>query len=294
MGVTITHTDSDGIICAYLINKYVEKTKRIMFSNPVKIKDTIAWSLIEEWEIDRLYVLDISGNERAFRVASIYESVVWIDHHEWRPVNVYKNIEVTIMNEPSAARVVSRKYGIEDPLVEMADHLDQNSPSSDMENDFRDLISSIRNFYHRERDFRLEKLVFEMMENGVEKVIEENRKEIDAFRKEMDELKENIRGRVVSKNVNGKIVYIVETERNIPVYKIQEILDENWDLLVVIYSRKGKGSPMWKIEFRSRELDILPLARIFGGGGHSKAAGASIYDSFNIDELLRVLSMLYR
>jgi oligoribonuclease NrnB/cAMP/cGMP phosphodiesterase (DHH superfamily) len=294
LSLTITHTDSDGIISAYLINKYVEKTKRVMFSNPMRIKDTIARSLIEEWEIERLYVLDISGNERALRVASIYDSVVWIDHHEWEPSNNYKNIEITIEREPSAARVVSKKYGIEDPVVDMADHLDQNSPINDIEKDFRDMISSIRNSHQRNKEYMLEKVVFEMIDNDVKTLIEKNRNSIDNFRLEIKRMEEEIKKNVIIKNINGKRLAIVETDRNIPVYKIQEMIDAEWDILVVIYSRLNPRYPYWKIELRSKELNILPIARLYGGGGHRLAAGANIFDNFELDELLRAFTMLYR
>jgi nanoRNase/pAp phosphatase (c-di-AMP/oligoRNAs hydrolase) len=294
LSLTITHTDSDGVITAYLINKYVERSKRIMFSNPSRIKDTILRSLIEEWEIKRLYVLDISGNERALRVASIYDYVVWIDHHEWIPENKYKNIEITIENEPSAARVVSKKYGIEDPIVDFADHLDQNSPQNDLEVDFRDLISSIRNSYQRERDHILEKIVFDMMDNDLKTIIDLNKKNIENFRIEMERLKSRIRENIKNIKVNDKNVYIVETDKNIPVYKIQEIVPKDWDLIVVIYKRIRGSYTSWKIEFRSRELDILPVAKLFGGGGHKKAAGANIIYNFEIDQLLRAISIFYK
>ncbi|MVT13183.1 MAG: hypothetical protein GPW16_02725 [Euryarchaeota archaeon] len=294
MSLTITHTDSDGVITAYLINKYVERSKRIMFSNPSRIKDTILRSLIEEWEIKRLYVLDISGNERALRVASVYDYVVWIDHHEWIPENKYKNIEITIENEPSAARVVSKKYGIEDPIVDFADHLDQNSPQNDLEVDFRDLISSIRNSYQRERDHILEKIVFDMMDNDLKTIIDLNKKNIENFRIEMERLKSRIRENIKNIKVNDKNVYIVETDKNIPVYKIQEIVPKDWDLIVVIYKRIRGSYTSWKIEFRSRELDILPVAKLFGGGGHKKAAGANIIYNFEIDQLLRAISIFYK
>jgi len=294
LSLTITHTDSDGVITAYLINKYVERSKRIMFSNPSRIKDTILRSLIEEWEIKRLYVLDISGNERALRVASIYDYVVWIDHHEWIPENKYKNIEITIENEPSAARVVSKKYGIEDPIVDFADHLDQNSPQNDLEVDFRDLISSIRNSYQRERDHILEKIVFDMMDNDLKTIIDLNKKNIENFRIEMERLKSRIRENIKNIKVNDKNVYIVETDKNIPVYKIQEIVPKDWDLIVVIYKRIRGSYTSWKIEFRSRELDILPVAKLFGGGGHKRAAGASIIYNFEIDQLLRAISIFYK
>ncbi|MFP3317885.1 MAG: DHHA1 domain-containing protein [Thermoplasmata archaeon] len=294
MSLTITHTDSDGVITAYLINKYVERSKRIMFSNPSRIKDTILRSLIEEWEIKRLYVLDISGNERALRVASIYDSVVWIDHHEWIPENKYKNIEITIENEPSAARVVSKKYGIEDPIVDFADHLDQNSPQNELEVDFRDLISSIRNSYQREKDHILEKIVFDMMDNDLKTIIDLNKKNIENFRIEMERLKSRIRENIKNIKVNDKNVYIVETDKNIPVYKIQEIVPKDWDLIVVIYKRIRGSYTSWKIEFRSRELDILPVAKLFGGGGHKRAAGANIIYNFEIDQLLRAISIFYK
>jgi len=107
-------------------------------------------------------------------------------------------------------------------------------------------------------------------------------------------LKSRIRENIKNIKVNDKNVYIVETDKNIPVYKIQEIVPKDWDLIVVIYKRIRGSYTSWKIEFRSRELDILPVAKLFGGGGHKKAAGASIIYNFEIDQLLRAISIFYK
>lgn len=261
-----------------------------MFSNANKIKDTIARSLIEEWEIEKLYILDISGNEKAFRVASVYNNVIWIDHHEWTVECKYKNIEITLSNDFSAASVISKKYGISDRLVEIADHLDQNTPKNEVEEGFRDLISSIRNLQNRDREKIAESLVFSMLNTDIEEIIEKNKNYIINFRNEMEKIKEKLKSEIVRKKINNINLIFIKTDKNIPVYKIQEMLEENWDILIVLYSKNY----FWKIEFRSKDLNILPLAIIYGGGGHKKAAGASLYENPDINEILKLVETIYK
>ena len=106
----------------------------------------------------------------------------------------------------------------------------------------------------------------------------------------MEKIKEKLKSEIVRKKINNINLIFIKTDKNIPVYKIQEMLEENWDILIVLYSKNY----FWKIEFRSKDLNILPLAIIYGGGGHKKAAGASLYENPDINEILKLVETIYK
>jgi len=288
----IAHQDSDGIISAYLIQKYVEKADRIIFSNPSTIKDAIARSIIGEINLDRLYILDIAGNDHAVHLSSVYGKTIWIDHHQWAPVTKYENVEIYIMQEPSAAQVVSNVFNIDDYMVEMANHIDQNDLKTSLERDFRDLISAIRLFKGRATQRTLEDLVNDLTKREVEKIISENQEMIENFRKYIDGIRKKIENDIIFMKINGKNIAILETDENIPVYKIEEAMDSSkWDVLIVKYLRYGRDYTYTKLEFRSKNTDVLKIARAFGGGGHIFAAGASLNGIISFNDIINAINL---
>ncbi|MGC8610279.1 MAG: hypothetical protein ACP5GR_04270 [Thermoplasmata archaeon] len=283
--------DSDGVISAYLIVKYVEKPKRIYFSNPSIIKDSIARSILGDDNLDKLYVLDIAANEIALKLASVYNKAIWIDHHQWAPIKNYDNVEIHLMNEPSAAAVIGNVYLIYDNLIEMANHLDQNQPQNDKEIKFRDLISSLRFYKGRGVEYALENLVYKMTEVDVDSIIEENIELIEAFQNDIKKIENEIKSNTKKFIIKNYRVTIIETKANIPVYKIQEIVDDDWDILIVKFVRFNRDFVFTKFEFRSKGPDVLKLAIAFGGGGHIRAAGASLKGVIPLEDLLNALNV---
>lgn len=288
----ITHMDSDGIISAYLIQKYVDPARKFVFSNPSTIRDAIARSIIGESNLDRLYITDIAGNDHAVHLSSVYERAIWLDHHQWAPITKYDNVEIYIMQEPSAAQVVSNVFGIDDYMVEMANHIDQNDPKTKVEEDFRDLISAIRFFKSKVTQKTLEDLIMDLTKRDVERIINENYEMIENFKKYINSMRKKIEKNIVFLKINGKKIAIVETDENIPVYKIEESIDPSkWDVLVVKYIRSGRDYTYTKLEFRSKSADVLKIARAFGGGGHILAAGASLSGIISFNDILNAINL---
>ncbi|MGC8585129.1 MAG: DHH family phosphoesterase [Thermoplasmata archaeon] len=291
MSNIITHMDADGVISAYLIVKYVEKPKRIYFSNPSIIKDSIAKSILGEDNLDKLYILDIGGNEIALRLAAVYNRTIWIDHHQWAPIKHYDNVEIHIAYEPSAAAVIGNLYMIFDNMIEVANNLDQNKPSNVREIKFRDMISALRFYKGRAIEYALENLVYKMAEKDIDRIIEENNELIESFIDEIKKLENEIKANTKKFIIKDYKVTVIETKANIPVYKIQEIIDDDWDILVVKFTRFNREFVYTKLEFRSKGPDILKVAIPLGGGGHIKAAGASLKGIITLDQLLSALNI---
>ncbi len=292
MATLITHLDSDGILSGYLLNRYVEKTEKIYFSSPTYIKDTIAKTIIGPWDPSKLYILDITGDKLSLRVASSYYEVIWIDHHIWGEIENYPNVKIHVALEKSAAQVLANLFKISDPMVEVANHIDQNRIDTTFERDLRDMISAVRNSKDLDYNRFFENIIYADNSQKIEEIVKENFNLIDIFRNEMDLIKDELSDKIYRFTIKEKSVILVEPHRDIPVYKIEEMFDgEEWDVLVVKYIKMNKYSYITKLEFRSREVDVQKIAKFFNGGGHKNASGATINGLLTKLEIVNALNL---
>ena len=59
-------------------------------------------------------------------------------------------------------------------------------------------------------------------------------------------------------------------------------------------NNKYKNKRFTKVEFRTHtDRDILELAKLFGGGGHKLASGATIMDGLDVEELIKSIGSYY-
>ncbi len=292
MATLITHLDSDGILSGYLLNKYVEKTQRIYFSSPTYIKDTIARTIVGTWDPSKLYILDIAGDKLSLRVASTYYEVIWIDHHIWGEIENYNNVKIHVSLEKSAAQVLANLFKISDPMVEVANHIDQNRIETNFERDFRDLISAVRNSKDLDYTRFFENIIYSENAKKIEEILKENYNLVEVFRNEMDLIKNELSEKINRFKIKEKNIIFVEPHRDIPVYKIEEMFgEEEWDILVVKYTKMTRYSFITKIEFRSREEDVQKIAKFFNGGGHKNASGATINGFLTKLEIVNALNL---
>ena len=71
-------------------------------------------------------------------------------------------------------------------------------------------------------------------------------------------------------------------EFNLIADDVSDIVDMFMSLksLVVSIVIREEDKDFYKLSFRSRDYEILSWAREFGGGGHLRAAGAWVHDSY--------------
>ena len=94
---------------------------------------------------------------------------------------------------------------------------------------------------------------------------------------------------------DGKIGWIKASQQMLGKYEVSaEVMDDFIDLLrkvkgvqVAVFLRELEGSMSIKASLRSKaEVDVNKIARDFGGGGHSAAAGCTIEKSMDEAEIL--------
>jgi oligoribonuclease NrnB/cAMP/cGMP phosphodiesterase (DHH superfamily) len=292
MDVIISHADADGIISASFILKYKPKAY-LHFSSPSILHKTLCKIL--DLDPETLYILDISANTKSAVIASLFKKVIWIDHHLWENFDIPKNVEVFVEEAESTAKIVAKVLKIDTHLVRMANEIDTNSIKSEESKFFRDLISAIKWKYNKLQIIKFRQISKILAFKGLEELEKdlENTKIIEEHLNWLNSLTPEIIEKTQEFEVNGKKVLIFETNKSLPVYFIYEKLNEakNFDILCVFYRKVDmkRKIPVTKIELRSKNDDLLKVARYFNGGGHRLACGATLPRYLSVDEFLQKL-----
>jgi len=298
--VVITHGDADGIISLALFLKHLGNSKvRIYFSSTFRLLPTICES-IKGGNLERLYVFDLSGNERVLRLASTYDKALWIDHHNWNVERIPENVELVLDNSsPSASMLVSKYFSIESELVEFANQIDMNAEKCEEALFLRDLIASLKwKFKGKLLANKLKTVTIKLAFSGLEALEKSSQiaELLSEYKKWIEEIEKTILPKVRIFNLNGNKVALFETFESIPIYVVNNKLLEHeeapFDLVAVIMHkpdmrRKNIGT---KIELRTQtDKNIFPIAESLGGGGHLKACAATLPKFMNAEKFVEFL-----
>ncbi len=296
MITAMTHMDSDGVISLSLFLKKIGGARiRVYFTSPVQLRDTICRSVLHLKNLGELYIFDLAGENKAVYAASIYDRVVWIDHHDWEPENKPEHVEIIIDKKAkSAARVVARYFNLDSFLVDLADQIDSNSVKDEDAEKIRTVIGALRyGFSGVELNRKLYKFARELMNEDLS-VLESYKNIVDKYTKWLEKVIENVKKGTKIFHVADMKVAIYETMEAVPVYLISNEIDDDVDIIVILIHWLGKEKPTTKLEFRTHtDVDVLKIAKFFGGGGHKKASGASVRDIVTIPEVLKAIELLY-
>jgi len=289
MDAIISHADADGIISASLLLRLKPRTP-LYFSSSTYLHKTICKLL--DFDIENLYILDISANRKTILLSSIFNKAVWIDHHQWDILEIPKNVENFVEEAESTAKVVAKILKIEDPLVEIANEIDTNNIKNDSAKFLRDLISAIKWKYGKAQSLKFRQITKILAFKGLDELEKdvENAKLIEEHTNWLQSIIQEILEKTKKFEVNGKKILIFETTKSLPVYFIYENLKKNksFDILCVFYRKidMRRKIPITKIEIRSNDEAALKIAKIFDGGGHKLASGATIDRYLSIEEFL--------
>ena len=289
MDAIISHADADGIISASFLLK-LKPRSYLHFSSSPYLHKTIC-KLID-FDIENLYILDISANRKTMLLSSIFSKAIWIDHHQWEDLEIPKNVEVFVEIAESAAKVVAKILRFEDGLVEIANEIDTNNIKSYSAKFFRDLISAIKWKYGKNQSLKFRQIAKILAFKGLDYLEKdvENVKLVDEHLNWLQSIIPEILENTKEFEIDGKKILIFETTRSLPVYFIYDNLkvSRSFDILCVFYRKIDmiRKIPITKIEVRSNSEDALKIARIFDGGGHKVASGATINRYLSVEEFL--------
>jgi len=298
MITVMTHMDADGVISLSLFLKRIGGTKvRVYFTSPAQLRDTICHSLLRRRDLGELYIFDMAGEHGALYAAAIYDSVIWIDHHQWDPGIQLPHVKLIIdSGAKSAASVVGKYFGINSPLIDIANQIDMNDVKDENAEKIRLIIGALRwKFFGRELNTKLEKIARQLMSEDFS-LLAEYDSLVDEYSKWLAKLEERVKKDTKTFSVKNLKIAFFETTESVPVYIISNVLAErdSFDIIVVLIYKVRRGRTLTKMEFRTHTgIDVLKIAKFYGGGGHKLASGASVNDIVTIPEILNTVELIY-
>lgn len=287
----IAHSDADGIISASIFYKFHPKSS-LHFSSHQYLLKSLCNLIFRDYK--RVRILDISPNRKTLTIASVFDEVVWIDHHKIEISDIPSNIKLINEYSESTAKLVSKIFGIEDKIVDIANEIDTNNVKSPEAEFFRSLISAIKWKFKQYQNIKFRQIVKMLSFKGFSELEKDESmtKIIEEYNFWLNSNIEKSLSTVKNYEISSKKILIVEGFYGIPVYEIYNRLStkENFDILIVIYRKIDKFRKIIKskIEFRGRNgNNVLEIAKKFNGGGHENAAGCTVDYYITHDEIIR-------
>lgn len=294
MPICIAHADADGIISTALLLKSKSQNKfKLSFSSASKLKYSLVNLILKNLNKNELYIFDLSGSEITLALASVFEHVIWIDHHVWEDLTIPKNVEILVKESESAAKLVAEYFGIEDELVKIANEIDRNRVKSREAKFLRDLISSIKwkfttNFQRQEQIYK--KIALTLAFDDLNILKTQFSELLQEFKNWLKIFEEEFSKNLEFHEVNGLKIAIYQNSSFIPIYWLLNKIKEKIDILIVLSYLRNKT----KIELRSvTGKNVLPLAKFYGGGGHKVACGATVKNLVKKEEILEKIKKMF-
>ncbi len=274
--VVVTHTDLDGVAAAAIVVGTVGEANRLMFAQPHQLGAVFA-KIPNKAEV---YVSDLGINQPTLeKVAKQVERIVgsggtvkWFDHHRWEKEWVRRlrkaGAEVYVDTSTCGAGVVA-KYLPAD--AEWVKELVSAACSVDLWvfNDWRgNYLAKYVSYGGTDWKRRaVTKLVgFSGIDDEVEEIVEK------VATKELEILTAAVaKATLVNSDGIRAVAYFKGKDDHHLTSFIASLLMNRFDVDVAIICRTGS------VSFRSRRyVDVSKAAKLLGGGGHPRAAGAKL------------------
>ena len=295
----LSHWDADGLISYIIFIKSTNLKPKVYFI-PVGALTKSLCFLLNNSDKANLYIFDISASQKAIKVSSAFEKVLWIDHHVSEKIDqIPSNVEFVLDEEaPSAAHVVAKYFNFNDEyLVNLANEIDTNNIKSEEGFFLRDLTNALKWKYAGillSNKFR--SLAKQIISKGVDSLQtnESLVSLVNEYRKRNENLKEEIRKKIEVFELEGRKIAIIETTFNYPMHLILEVLEENYnekfDVVASLNHKLANKKIITRMELRTQtDKPVIEIALQFNGGGHKKACGATLDRFISSKDFLEIL-----
>jgi oligoribonuclease NrnB/cAMP/cGMP phosphodiesterase (DHH superfamily) len=225
---------------------------------------------------DEAYIVDVPLNQKTIgSLQNIHVSkIVWIDHHE-PEVDVQSlpaNLELRLdSSSPSAVLLVQKYFGLNDEISQKITELGTKADTWKINSEVQEWIDLLDMYLY----FKLNRwrLIRKLAEGHFE-IKGSLKRKLEEFKK----IKENeihfLLEHTVVRKVKGHLVAIGLAHSIPSASESADVLLKNTNSEIQIVIKTGGF-----ISFRrspTSQVNLLQLARLFGGGGHEKSAGGRL------------------
>jgi len=268
--IVIHHHDPDGLTSASLVQRALGSVERFVSQDPNEPFPII--------EADEIYVVDIAITEKTYgSLKNLYASrIVWIDHHkpysELSTLTVPENVQIILdPSAPSAVGLVRKFFGLNDEIAEKITDLGTKADTWQLDTEVQEWmdIDSAFSYYQKDKTPLIQRLA-----EGKLEITGDIKEVLEKYRTEKEKAKEELVKNTIVKEIKGHTFafafapdIVSGSEAGDTVLKAT-----NTEVQIII---KQQG---W-VSFRRRKdssINLLVIAKIFGGGGHEYASGATL------------------
>ena len=292
-----------------------ETNYRVFFTTPTKIFSTLAESIPpippgrNAFSIGELYVCDLAVHRDTLLGSTIFDNIVWADHHEQESFvnDLSKELDnVTLILDTetnSAAELLSKHFEFSSGFEQIANEIDANNVTTPEEERLREVVGALK-MQHSQEPNVLSETLFELAQECSEDMTkisgEKYEPLLEEYHKWLNDVNELMLNKLAIHELNQKNIALIETQEPVaPVYALYNNLKGHekapFDLIAVFMHKPGMkkdrssiGKALTTIEFRTHtDLNVYDIAKSFGGGGHKYASGAEVLDGMKGDEFLK-------
>ena len=294
----VAHWDIDGIASAVLVAQHYNiPIDNIRLSSTSKIHKFV--KELVSVGLNHIFILDLNPNEKIIReIARVTRKrgtgVTIVDHHEWDQstlefVESLHNLRLVLnSSSPCTAKLVHDSILSNAPLREEYKLLLDMAVDDDTYSNRIPLTSKWRVLL-RWGDWSLR---YRTLESWLDGLVWPEWAEIE-FQKVWKEYEQLLSTAVKSAedaNVEGMRILFVYPDQKVHPGDLQHYLEKiakkQADVYIFVY---GKS-----VSLRSAKLNVAEIARVLGGGGHKKAAGASLNVSDKTSVKNTIISLFSR
>jgi len=281
----VTHTDFDGIASAtlvYLALKNCQTKLQDPSSNFSKVK------------AKRVIITDIAITGATFSSLQNInaDTILWIDHH--RPfVDVStlafpENVKIIVDPvSPSAVELVKKYFSLNGDVIEKITQLgtkaDRWQLDSEEVRSWVDITTAWVN-YHLDPNILVQALAKLEISGKVKEVLEK-------YRSEKEEAKKELIKNTIVKEIKGHIIAVGLAPSILSGSESADILlKETGSEVQIVLKKEG-----WMSFRRAKTstLNLITLAKAFGGGGHEYASGAVLGKSVTLENFEKIADEIF-
>jgi oligoribonuclease NrnB/cAMP/cGMP phosphodiesterase (DHH superfamily) len=227
---------------------------------------------------DEVFVVDVAVTPKTWGSLQNLKAkkIVWIDHHkpfqELSALNFPANVQVILdPTSPSAVMLVQKVFNLNDEIAQKIVDLGTKADTwriDSLVKDWMDLDTSF-SYYQKDKTILIQKLA-----RGEFEITGELKEFLERYRAEKEEAKKELLKNTIIYNVRGHSVAIGFSPEILSGSESADILLKNTNTEVQIIVK-----PQGWLSFRRSKgsnINLLELAKLFGGGGHEYASGADL------------------
>ena len=221
------------------------------------------------------------------------EKIIWIDHHkpfvEISSLKFPENVQVVLdPSAPSAVMLVQKVFNLNDEIAQKIVDLGTKADTwriDSLVKDWMDLDTSF-SYYQKDKTILIQKLA-----RGEFEITGELKDVLEQYRMEKEMAKKELLKNTDVKKVKGHSVAIGLVPKIFSGSEGADILQKETGSEIQI-ALKEEG---W-MSFRRRKdssVNLIELAKIFGGGGHEYASGAELGRAVNSENFKEIAEEIF-